>query len=36
LFPKLRERPDIDVAAFDRLLAVLADYRRTHPEPARQ
>jgi TRAP-type C4-dicarboxylate transport system substrate-binding protein len=36
LFPKLRERSDIDVAAFDRSLALLADYRRTHPEPARQ
>jgi TRAP-type C4-dicarboxylate transport system substrate-binding protein len=36
LFPKLRERSDIDVAAFDKSLALLADYRRTHPEPARQ
>jgi TRAP-type C4-dicarboxylate transport system substrate-binding protein len=32
LRPKLRQRPDIDVAMFDRLLAVLADYRRAHPE----
>jgi len=34
LFPKLRERSDIDAVMFDRLLALLADYRRTHPEPA--
>jgi TRAP-type C4-dicarboxylate transport system substrate-binding protein len=31
VYPKLRERPDIDAAMFDRLLAVLAEYRRTHP-----
>jgi TRAP-type C4-dicarboxylate transport system substrate-binding protein len=31
IHPKLRERPDIDAAMFDRLLAVLADYRRMHP-----
>jgi TRAP-type C4-dicarboxylate transport system substrate-binding protein len=31
LYPKLRERSDIDTAMFDRLLAVLAEYRRTHP-----
>jgi TRAP-type C4-dicarboxylate transport system substrate-binding protein len=31
IHPKLRERPDIDAAMFDRLLAVLAEYRRTHP-----
>jgi TRAP-type transport system periplasmic protein len=31
IYPKLRERPDIDAAMFDRLLAVLAEYRRTHP-----
>jgi TRAP-type C4-dicarboxylate transport system substrate-binding protein len=36
LFPKVRERSDIDAPAFDRLLAMLADYRRTHPEPGRQ
>jgi TRAP-type C4-dicarboxylate transport system substrate-binding protein len=30
IHPKLRERPDIDAAMFDRLLAVLAEYRRTH------
>ena len=31
IHPKLRERPDLDAALFDRLLAVLADYRRRHP-----
>ncbi len=31
IYPQLRERPDIDAAMFDRLLAVLAEYRRTHP-----
>jgi TRAP-type C4-dicarboxylate transport system substrate-binding protein len=36
LFPKVRERSDIDAPVFDRLLALLADYRRTHPEPGRQ
>jgi len=36
LFPKLRARPDIDAALFDRLLATLVEYRRTHPDPARQ
>lgn len=35
LYPTLRERPDVDTAMFDNLLAVLADFRRTHPEPAR-
>jgi TRAP-type C4-dicarboxylate transport system substrate-binding protein len=35
IHPKLRERPDIDAAMFDRLLAVLADYRRAHPDPVR-
>ncbi|HSC16504.1 MAG TPA: TRAP transporter substrate-binding protein DctP [Gammaproteobacteria bacterium] len=30
IHPQLRARPDIDAALFDRLLAVLADYRRTH------
>jgi TRAP-type C4-dicarboxylate transport system substrate-binding protein len=29
--PQLRQRPEIDSAMFDRLLAMLADYRRTHP-----
>ena len=28
---KLIARPDIDAALFGRLLAVLAEYRRTHP-----
>lgn len=32
VWPQLRSRPDIDVAMFDRLLALLAEYRRTHPE----
>jgi TRAP-type C4-dicarboxylate transport system substrate-binding protein len=32
LFPKLRERTDVDVALLDQLLMVLADYRRAHPE----
>jgi TRAP-type C4-dicarboxylate transport system substrate-binding protein len=32
--PQLRARPDIDAAMFDRLLALLADYRRAHPEAA--
>ncbi|HEY9183399.1 MAG TPA: TRAP transporter substrate-binding protein DctP [Gammaproteobacteria bacterium] len=36
LFPKVRERPDIDAPVFDRLLAMLAEYRRTYPELARQ
>jgi hypothetical protein len=36
LFPKLRARPDIDPALFDRLLGSLAEYRRTHSEPGRQ
>jgi len=30
VYPKLRGRPDIDAAMFERLLALLADYRRTH------
>ncbi len=34
LYPKLRERPDIDVPLLDQLLAVLADYRRAHPDQA--
>ena len=28
---RLRARPDIDAALFDRLLGALAEYRRTHP-----
>jgi TRAP-type C4-dicarboxylate transport system substrate-binding protein len=32
LYPKLRQRTDIDVALLDQLLMVLADYRRSHPE----
>ena len=31
IYPQLRERPDVDAAMFDRLLAMLAEYRRTHP-----
>ena len=31
IYPKLRARPDIDAAMFDRLLAVLADHRRAQP-----
>jgi TRAP-type C4-dicarboxylate transport system substrate-binding protein len=31
VYPQLRARPDIDAAMFDRLLVVLAEYRRTHP-----
>lgn len=32
VWPQLRSRPDIDLAMFERLLALLAEYRRTHPE----
>jgi TRAP-type C4-dicarboxylate transport system substrate-binding protein len=35
VYPRLRERPDMDAAMFDKLFATLADYRRAHPEPAR-
>jgi TRAP-type C4-dicarboxylate transport system substrate-binding protein len=35
IHPRLRERPDIDATMFDRLLALLADYRRANPESAR-
>ena len=35
LYPKLRERPDIDVALLDKLLAALTEYRREHPEQSR-
>jgi TRAP-type transport system periplasmic protein len=31
IHPQLRARPDIDAALFDRLLALLAEYRRAHP-----
>jgi TRAP-type C4-dicarboxylate transport system substrate-binding protein len=31
IHPKLRERPDIDAAMFERLLALLAGYRRARP-----
>jgi TRAP-type C4-dicarboxylate transport system substrate-binding protein len=30
IHPQLRERPDIEAAMFDRMLGVLAEYRRTH------
>jgi TRAP-type C4-dicarboxylate transport system substrate-binding protein len=32
IYPQLRARPNFDGALFDELLAVLADYRRSHPE----
>ena len=32
VWPKLRGRADFDAALFDRVLAILAEYRRTHPE----
>ena len=35
LYPKLRERPDVDVPLLDKLLAALTEYRREHPEQAR-
>ena len=31
IHPQLRSRPDIDAALFDRVLGMLAEYRRTHP-----
>jgi TRAP-type C4-dicarboxylate transport system substrate-binding protein len=31
IHPQLRARPDIDAAMFDRMLAALAEHRRTHP-----
>ena len=31
IYPRLRERPDIDAEMFDRMLALLAEYRRAHP-----
>lgn len=33
IHPRLRERPDIDVAMLERMLGVLAEFRRSHPEP---
>lgn len=33
IHPRLRERPDIDVAMLERMLGVLAEFRRAHPEP---
>jgi TRAP-type transport system periplasmic protein len=32
LYPKLRQRTDVDVALLDQLLMALADYRRAHPD----
>jgi TRAP-type C4-dicarboxylate transport system substrate-binding protein len=34
LYPQLRQRPDIDAAMFDELLAILAEYRKSHPAGA--
>jgi TRAP-type C4-dicarboxylate transport system substrate-binding protein len=34
LYPQLRQRPDIDAAMFDQLLAILAEYRKSHPDGA--
>jgi TRAP-type C4-dicarboxylate transport system substrate-binding protein len=34
IHPRLRERPDIDADMLERMLQLLADYRRAHPEPA--
>jgi TRAP-type C4-dicarboxylate transport system substrate-binding protein len=31
IHPQLRSRPDVDAELFDRLLALLAEYRRSHP-----
>jgi TRAP-type transport system periplasmic protein len=31
LYPRVRDRPDIDAPMFDELLGILADYRRAHP-----
>lgn len=31
IYPQLRQRPEIDAAMFDRLLGVLAEYRRANP-----
>jgi TRAP-type C4-dicarboxylate transport system substrate-binding protein len=35
VWPQLRRRPDFDVPMFERLLALLAEYRRTHPDTPR-
>ncbi len=32
LFPELRQRPEMNIALFDELLGILADYRAAHPE----
>jgi TRAP-type C4-dicarboxylate transport system substrate-binding protein len=32
VWPQLRSRSDFDAATFDRILALLAEYRRAHPE----
>lgn len=34
IHPRLRERPDIDADMLERMLQLLADYRRANPEPA--
>jgi TRAP-type C4-dicarboxylate transport system substrate-binding protein len=34
IHPRLRERPDIDADMLERMLQLLADYRRAHPESA--
>jgi TRAP-type C4-dicarboxylate transport system substrate-binding protein len=34
IYPTLRQRPDIDVAMLDELLAALAEYRAAHPGPS--
>jgi TRAP-type C4-dicarboxylate transport system substrate-binding protein len=31
LYPQLRQRAEVDAAMFDRMLAVLTEYRRAHP-----
>jgi TRAP-type transport system periplasmic protein len=31
LFPRLRERPDIDAPMFDEMLGILTEHRRAHP-----
>lgn len=35
IYPRVRERPDVDAALFDRMLAILAAHRAARPEPAR-
>jgi TRAP-type C4-dicarboxylate transport system substrate-binding protein len=34
IHPRMRERPDIDAAMLERMMQVLAEYRRAHPEAA--